>query len=87
MFLYIYKIRCNNFQHIFSRYNKNDKVLYLNKAFYGLPQSLLFWQQKLINKLKKLDLKENFQKLCIVEKNGIIRFFYINDLFFTYQKD
>ena len=35
-------------------YSKNDKVLDLNKSLYGLQQSLLFWQQKLIIELKTL---------------------------------
>lgn len=44
--------------HMPLKYSKNGKGLYFNKTLYGLRQSLLFWRQKLINKLKKLGFKE-----------------------------
>lgn len=68
-------------------HGKNRKVLCLNNALYSLQQFPLLWQQKITNKLKKLGFKEIPQKLCLVQKNGIIGFFYINDIVFTYKKE
>lgn len=46
------------FMSIPSGYRKNGKVLHLNKALYGLKYSSVLWQQKLTNKLRKLNFKE-----------------------------
>lgn len=75
------------FMHILSRYNKNKKVFHLNWVFYSLQWLLLLWQQKLTNKMKKLGSKELFQKPCIVLKNRIIKFFYVDDIIFAYKKN
>ena len=69
------------------RYGKNGKIMHLNKALYGLQQFPLLWQQKLTNELKKLGFKKIPQELCVVQKNGIIDFFYINNILFAYKKD
>ena len=37
---------------------KEDKVLYLRKALYGLQQSPLLWQKNFISLLKELGFKE-----------------------------
>lgn len=54
------------FVYIFFQYNKNNKVMYLNNLFNDLQRSFLFCQLKLINKLKKLDIKKKFQELYAV---------------------
>ena len=68
-------------------YGKNGKLLHLNKALYNLRQSFLLWQQKLTNELKKLGFEEILWELCVVSRNGIIGFFYIDDIVFAYKKD
>ena len=73
--------------HMSPRYGKNGKVLRLNKVLYGLWRSLLLWQQKLTNELKKLSFQKISQKPCVVQKNGIIGFFYVDNIVFTYKKD
>ena len=37
--------------------------------------------------MKKLGLKEIPQEPCIVQKDGIIDFFYVDDIVFTFKKD
>ena len=59
----------------------------LNGALYGLRRSPLLWQQKLKDKIKKLGFEEIFEKSCVVQKNGIICFFYIDNIVFIFKKD
>ena len=59
----------------------------LNKALYGLRRSSLLWQQKLTKEMKKLGFEEIPQEPCVVQKDGIICFFYIDDIVFTCKKD
>ena len=68
-------------------YSEQGKVLKLNKALYGLRQSPLLWQQKLTNEMKKAGYTEIPQEPCIVQKNGIICFFYVDDIVFAYRKE
>ena len=68
-------------------YAEQGKVLKLNKTLYGLRRSPLLWQQKLTNEMKKAGYTEIPQEPCIVQKNGIICFFYVNDIVFAYQKE
>ena len=69
------------------KYLQSGKVLELNKALYGLRRSFLSWQQKLTNKIKKASFKEIPQEPCVIQKNRIIGFFYVNDIIFTFKKD
>ena len=67
---------------------KQGKVLKLNKARYGLRRSLLLWQQKLTNETKKLGFKDTSpQEPCIVQKDNIIYFFYVEDIVFAFKED
>ena len=68
-------------------YAEQGKVLKLNKALYGLQRSPLLWQQKLTNEMTKLGYTEILQELCIVQKDGIICFFYVDDIVFAYRKE
>lgn len=65
---------------------ENGKVLRLNRAFYGLCQSPLLWQQKLTGEMKRLGSKEIPQEPCVVQRDGIICFFYVNDIVFAYKR-
>ncbi len=47
-------------------YGEQDKVFKLNGALYGLRQSLLLWQQKLTDEMKKLGFEQIFQGLCVL---------------------
>ena len=66
---------------------EQKKVLKLNKALYGLRWSPLLWQQKLTNELTKLGYAEIPQEPCIVQRNGVICFFYVDNIVFAYRKD
>ena len=68
-------------------YAEQRKVLKLNKTLYGLRRSPLLWQQKLTNELKKLGYAEIPQEPCIVQKNRVICFFYVDNIVFAYRKD
>ena len=68
-------------------YSEQGKVLRLRKALYGLRCSPLLWQQKLTNAMKTLDFVEIPQEPCIVQKNGVICFFYVDDIVFAFKKD
>ena len=68
-------------------FSENGKVLRLNRALYGLRRSPLLWQQKLTDELKRLGFKEIPQEPCVVQKDGIIGFFYVDDIVFAYKKD
>lgn len=37
--------------------------------------------------MKKLGFQKKFQKLCIVQKDRIISFFYIDNIVFIFKKD
>ena len=69
------------------RYLQSGKVLKLNKTLYGLRRSPLLWQRKLTNEIKKLDFKEIPQEPCVVQKDGIIGFFYVDNIVFAFKKD
>ena len=47
-------------------YGKQSRVFKLNRALYGLRRSLLLWQQKLTDEMKKLGFKKIPQELCVV---------------------
>ena len=70
------------------RYTEPGKVLRLNKALYGLCCSPLLWQQKITSALSELGFKELPQEPCIMIKNGIICFYFVDDIVFAFrQKD
>lgn len=68
-------------------YGEQGKVLRLNKALYGLRQPPLLWQQKLTNEMKKFGFKEIPQEPCVVQRDGIICFFYVDDIVFAFKKE
>ncbi len=69
------------------RYDEYDKVLKQNRALYGLRRSSFLWQQKLTDEMKKLGFEEIPQEPCVVQKNVIFCFFYVDDIVFAFKKD
>jgi hypothetical protein len=63
-----------------------SRVLRLNKALYGLRRSPLLWQTKFTSALKDLGFTEVPQEPCVVLKDGIICFFFVDDIVFAYRK-
>ena len=70
-----------------SWYTEHGKVHKLNKTLYSLSRPPLLWQQKLINKINKLSFEEILPEKCVVQKNGIICFFYMDDIVFAFKKN
>ena len=78
------------FMRMFFKYEKQKRILQLNKAFYDFKQSFLLWQRKFMDVLWKLEFIEIFQKPCIIICREIIIFFYIDDcviVFFENKRD
>ncbi len=68
-------------------YDEQGKVLKLNRGLYGLCRSLLVWKQKLTDGIKKLGIEEISHKPYLVQKNGFICFFFVDDIVFAFKKD
>jgi len=67
-------------------YRQPNKVVRLNKALYGLRQSLILWQSMFTSVMKDLSFTEIPQELCVMMKGGIICFFFVDDIVFAYRK-
>ena len=63
------------------------KILRLNKALYGLRQSPLLWQKELNTALQSLGFKAVPHEPCILIRDGILVFFYVDDIVFAYRKE
>jgi hypothetical protein len=67
-------------------YRRTGTILKLNKALYSLQKSLLLWQKELTQTIRQLGFELVPYKPCCFMKNGIIMFFYVNDIIFAYRK-
>ncbi len=67
-------------------YRKDGKVLRLRKALYGLRRSPLLWQRELTTTLKLLGFQEVPHEPCCLVKDGIVVFFYVDDIVFAYPR-
>jgi len=67
-------------------FEKEGKVLRLQKALYGLRRSPILWQKKLTKAFRELGFREVPQELCVMLKGGVIVFFYVDDIVFCYRK-
>jgi hypothetical protein len=67
-------------------YKKPGILLLLNKALYGLRISPLLWQQELTSTLVSLGFVQVPHEPCCYIRNGIIFFFYIDDIAMAYRK-
>jgi hypothetical protein len=63
------------------------QVCRLNKALYGLRRSPLLWQTTFTNALRDLGFKELPQEPCVATKDGVICFFFVDDIVFAYRKE
>lgn len=68
-------------------YTEPGKVLRLNKALYGLRGSPILWQKMLTSQLKSFAFTEIPQEPCVVQKDGVICFFYVDDIVFAFKKE
>jgi len=67
-------------------YTEPGKVLRLNKALYGLRRSPLLWQEKITSAMQELGFKELPQEPCVIIKDGIICFYFVNDIVFAFKR-
>jgi hypothetical protein len=69
-------------------FEKPGTVIRLRKALYGLRRSPLIWQKKLTELFRAIGFKELPQEPCIALNQGVIAFYYVDDIVFCYrQKD
>jgi hypothetical protein len=67
-------------------YSKPGRILKLNKALYGLRASPLLWQKEFGSTLQGLGYEPVPHEPCCYMKNGIIVFFYVDDVVLAYRK-
>lgn len=63
------------------------QVLLLQKALYGLRIAPLLWQKELGSTLRELGFKPIAHEPCCYSKDGILLFFYVDDIVLTFRKD
>ena len=68
------------------RHRRTKTILKLNKALYGLRKSPLLWQKELTKTIRQLGFELVPHEPCCFMKNGIIMFFYVDDIVFAYKK-
>ena len=67
-------------------YEKRGTILRVQKALYGLRISPLLWQKEFTSTLKALGFTTVPHEPCCVIKDGIIIFFYVDDIIIAYDK-
>ncbi len=61
-------------------------VFKFNKALYSFKRLPLLWQTIFIRVLKDQGFQEVFQKPCVVSKEDIFCFFFVDDIVFAFRK-
>lgn len=67
-------------------HKKPGTVLRLNKALYGLRRSPLLWQRALSGALKTLGYSPVPHEPCAFTNNGVIIFFYVDDIVLAFRE-
>ena len=67
-------------------YKKPGVILKLNKALYGLRKSPLLWQKAFYSSLLEIGFKAVPHEPCCLTYEGIIIFFYVDDIVVAYKK-
>ncbi len=67
-------------------YRKPGTLLELQKALYGLRISPLLWQKELSTTLISLGWKSIPHEPCCFMRNGVLLFFYVDDIIIAYRK-
>lgn len=82
-------VNCDLDEVVFMRmppgFEKYGTVLRLKKALYGLRRSPLLWQRDLTRTLRDLGFNEIPQEPCVMHKNGVIVFFFVDDIIWAYR--
>ena len=67
-------------------YKKRHKLLRLLKAMYGLPKCPLLWQKDLKSTLESLGFVMISYEVCCFMKDGILFFFYVDDIVLGFNR-
>jgi hypothetical protein len=67
-------------------YQKPGTILRVNKALYGLRISPLLWQKEFTSTLKTLGFQSVLHEPCCMIRDGIIIFFYVDDIILAYAR-
>jgi len=67
-------------------HQKPGTILKLEKALYGLRISPLLWQKEFVSTLTTLGFKQVPHEACCMIKDGIIIFFYVDDIILAYHQ-
>jgi hypothetical protein len=67
-------------------HRRTRTILKLNKALYSLRKSLLLWQKELTKSIRKLRFELVPHKPYCFMKNGIIMFFYVDNIVFAFKR-
>jgi len=68
-------------------FGKPGKVLLLQKALYGLRRSPWLWQHRLTDVFRSLGFTPLAQEPCVALKDGVLVFYYVDDIVFIYRKE
>ena len=68
-------------------YRKPGMILLLRKALYGLREAPLLWQQHFIRTLTNMGFRTIPHEPCCMIGNGILIFYYVDDIVFAFHKD
>ncbi|RYP73442.1 hypothetical protein DL771_003614 [Monosporascus sp. 5C6A] len=66
-------------------YRRPGTVLRLLKALYGLRESPLPWQREFTGTLTKLGFKPVPHEPCVLTRDGVLIFYYVDDIVITYR--
>jgi hypothetical protein len=68
-------------------YEKPNRVYKLRKALFGLRRSPILWQKDLTKELRGLGFRPVPHEPCAMTKNGVLIFFYVDDLVFCFEEE
>ena len=66
-------------------HQKTGYVLLIKKALYGLRKSPKLWYKDLTKSLKELGFEQIPEEPCCWRKEGILFFFYVDDIVLSYK--
>jgi len=66
---------------------KEETILLLKKALYGLRIAPLLWQREFGNTLSTLGFKSTPHEPCCYSKDGLILFFYVDDIVLAFREE
>ena len=68
-------------------YPKDGVIAKLERALYSLRESPLLWQRDFSSSLEEIGFQPMPHKPCCMVKDGIIIFYYIDDIVLAFRKD